>query len=83
MATEYAEFGVRVNAINPGLIVTAMGESLMAPHVSGEKPMWERAPLGRLGIPGDLAWGAVYLASDESAWVTGITLPIDGGRGVL
>ncbi len=83
MAVEYAEHGIRVNAINPGLVVTAMGESLMAPYVSGEKPMWERAPLGRLGTPADIAWGAVYLASDESAWVTGITLPIDGGRGIL
>ncbi len=83
MAVEYAERGIRVNAITPGLIVTAMGESLMAPYVSGELPIWPRAPLGRLGTPEDVAWGAVYLASDESAWVTGITLPIDGGRGVL
>lgn len=83
MAVEYAEYGIRVNAIAPGLVVTPMGVDVVRPYLSGEKPIWPRAPLGRLGDPDDVAWGAVYLASDESAWVTGITLPIDGGRGVL
>ena len=83
MAVEYAEKGIRVNAIAPGLVVTAMGESLMRPYVTGEKPIWERAPLGRLGKPEDIAYGVLYLASDESTWVTGVTLVIDGGRSIL
>ncbi len=83
MAVEYAEHGIRVNALAPGLVVTSMASEVVRPYLSGEKPVWKRAPLGRLGDPDDVAWGAVYLASDESAWVTGITLPIDGGRGVL
>src|SRR5439155_8093585 len=66
LAIEYAEKGIRVNAIAPGLVITAMGESLMRPYITGEKPMWERAPLGRLGTPEDIAYGALYLASDES-----------------
>ncbi len=83
MAVEYAEYGIRVNAIAPGLVITPMTEEDVKPFLSGELPMWPRSPLGRLGDPDDIAWGAVYLASDESAWVTGITLPIDGGRGIL
>ncbi len=63
--------------------MTSMASEVVKPYLSGEKSVWTRAPLGRLGDPDDVAWGAVYLASDESAWVTGITLPIDGGRGVL
>ena len=83
MAVEYAEYGIRVNAIAPGLVITPMTVNDVKPFLSGELPMWPRSPLGRLGDPDDIAWGAVYLASDESAWVTGITLPIDGGRGIL
>lgn len=83
MAVEYAEHGIRVNAIAPGLVITPMTVNDVKPFLSGELPMWPRSPLGRLGDPDDIAWGAVYLASDESVWVTGITLPIDGGRGIL
>ncbi len=83
MAVDSAEHGIRVNAIAPGLVVTPMTTESTAPYLAGELPMWPRAPLGRLGQPEDIAWGAVYLASDESAWVTGITLQIDGGRGIL
>ncbi len=83
MAVEYAEHGIRVNSISPGLVITPMTEGDVTPYLTGELPMWPRAPLGRLGDPLDIANGALYLASDESAWVTGITLPIDGGRGIL
>jgi len=46
----------------------------------GVKRLSRDIPLGRLGKPDDVAWAAVYLASDESAFVTGVTLPIDGGH---
>jgi NAD(P)-dependent dehydrogenase (short-subunit alcohol dehydrogenase family) len=83
MAVEYAEHHIRVNSIVPGLVITPMTTEMSEPFLTGKQPMWPRAPLGRLGNPEDIAWGAVYLASDESEWVTGIALPIDGGRGIL
>lgn len=43
------------------------------------KPCSRASPLGRVGTPEDIAWCAVYLASDESAWVTGGNFPVDGG----
>jgi len=74
---------VRANSISPALVDTAMARTRLKP---GED--WnERAarewipnyPLGRLGRPEDIASGALFLASDEAAWITGIDLAIDGG----
>jgi len=75
LAREVASRGIRVNAIAPGWIETAMTEPL-APL----RPLLEmQTPLGRMGSPEDIAWAAVYLASDESGFVTGQVLSPNGG----
>jgi NAD(P)-dependent dehydrogenase (short-subunit alcohol dehydrogenase family) len=78
LALDVAKFGIRVNAIGPGVIRTAMSEArLKIP----ERLAWyeNRVPLGRVGEPEDLVGAAVFLASDESAYVTGTSLYVDGG----
>ena len=67
---------VRVNAIAPGLVKTDFAKALWE---RGEEAIAKRHPLGRLGVPEDIAAGAVFLASDAASWITGHTLVIDGG----
>ena len=75
MALELASLNIRVNAIAPGWIETGMTEPLapLRPLLEGQ------TPLGRMGTPDDIAWAAVYLAADESAFVTGQVLSPNGG----
>ena len=68
--------GVRVNAIAPGLVKTDFARALWEP---AEELVAKRTPLHRLGVPEDIAAGALYLCSDAASWVTGHTLVIDGG----
>jgi NAD(P)-dependent dehydrogenase (short-subunit alcohol dehydrogenase family) len=67
---------VRVNAIAPGLVKTDFARALWEP---AEEAVAKRMPLRRLGVPEDIAGGALFLASDVASWITGITLVIDGG----
>ena len=78
-AIQYAKEGIRVNSIHPGTIETPMTAHLLA-NPAHRQDRLERTPLGRLGRPEDVAFGALYLASDESSFVTGSELVIDGGR---
>jgi NAD(P)-dependent dehydrogenase (short-subunit alcohol dehydrogenase family) len=79
MAGEYAASRIRVNAIVLGLINNGgpVMEMLKDPQLTAA--MQATIPLPMVGEPDDIAWGAVYLASDESRYVTGAALPIDGG----
>jgi len=77
-AIQYAREGIRANSVHPGPIVTAMTERRRADPAQ-RLLMISRIPLGRYGEPDEVAYGVLYLASDESAFVTGSELVIDGG----
>ncbi len=77
-AIQYAKDQVRVNSVHPGFVDTPMARPGLLGNESGRARM-EATPLGRFGKPIDIAMGCLYLASDESAWVTGSELVIDGG----
>jgi NAD(P)-dependent dehydrogenase (short-subunit alcohol dehydrogenase family) len=77
MAVQHAKDNIRVNCIAPGPVYTPMvAESLTA---EGRAIRRTGVPLGAEGTAWDVAWAAVYLASDEARWVTGVLLPVDGG----
>jgi 3-oxoacyl-[acyl-carrier protein] reductase len=76
LARELAPAGVRVNAIAPGVVRSEMGERLLRFH--GEAVL-QTIPLGRAGEPSEIGRAAVFLASDDSAWITGKVLRVDGG----
>ena len=71
---------IRANSISPGMVVTpatqAAGASVPGPI---RDAILARVPMRRLGQPEDIAWCAVFLASDEAAWITGANFPVDGG----
>jgi len=75
---EYAKQGVRVNSVHPGIINTPAVAMLPQGYVDGAAAV---TPMGRLGRPEDIAYGSLYLCSDEAAFVTGAELVIDGGWG--
>jgi cyclopentanol dehydrogenase len=77
-AIQYAPENIRVNSIHPGFADTGMTRELHAQPGERERRI-SLTPLGRMGTPEDIAWGCVYLASDESSFVTGAELVIDGG----
>ncbi len=74
-AIEFAPFGIRVNCIHPGVVQTALTESLLA----DPKESWRIGPIGRPAEPVEIAYAALFLASEESSYITGIDLPVDGG----
>src|SRR5581483_2101186 len=82
MAVDFGPRNIRVNAINPSFVITDINRAMFDRMKECREP-WERMieqhPLGRLGQPEDVAYATVYLASDESRWVTGISMPVDGG----
>jgi NAD(P)-dependent dehydrogenase (short-subunit alcohol dehydrogenase family) len=84
MALELAPKGVRVNAIAPGFIDTPLSRGGKRGMSDGEQAqnvarLAASAPVGRIGKPEDIANAALFLASDESAYITGHTLVVDGG----
>ena len=78
IAVEYGPSGIRSNSICPGLIETDMTADLMK-DVELMKEWSKEYPIGRFGKPEDVANACLYLASDESSFVTGTILPVDGG----
>jgi NAD(P)-dependent dehydrogenase (short-subunit alcohol dehydrogenase family) len=78
LAIELSPLGIRVNAIGPGLIATPLNVKARE-NPNYMKNFEGRLPLGRIGTPDDIAPVAVFLASDMARYVTGVTLPVDGG----
>jgi 3-oxoacyl-[acyl-carrier protein] reductase len=79
LARELAPRGIRVNAVNPGLVETEGTHSAGMIGSDWEKGLVAQTPLGRTGQPGDIADVVVFLASDASRWMTGETLTVSGG----
>lgn len=79
LAVRYGPYGVRVNAIAPGTLRTPAWEQRKQkdPNIFERVAKWY--PLGRIGDPEDVAGAALFLASDEAAWISGTVLPVDGG----
>jgi NAD(P)-dependent dehydrogenase (short-subunit alcohol dehydrogenase family) len=78
-ALEYAKSGLRINAVCPGFIRTAMTERVMDGGSISEDAMMAAEPLGRIGRPEEIANAVLFLCSDDASFITGIPLPIDGG----
>jgi NAD(P)-dependent dehydrogenase (short-subunit alcohol dehydrogenase family) len=82
LASEWSGKGVRVNAIAPGFIETAMSRTAMNSDPDRKHKAMDRTPMGYFGKPEDIGWAAVYLASDASNYVTGVSIPVDGGNSI-
>lgn len=82
LATDLSESGVRVNAIAPGFIESAMLFKAMDSDPERKAKVMGRTPMKKFGKPEDIGYAAVYLASDASRFVTGVNLPVDGGNSI-
>ncbi len=82
MAVDLAPHNITVNAVCPGPVVTDMLLTAM-PDAADRQALAQKAPLGRLGQPEDIAAAVLYLASDEAGWCTGQAISVDGGFSIL
>jgi NAD(P)-dependent dehydrogenase (short-subunit alcohol dehydrogenase family) len=81
MAVDLGPLGVRVNSLCPAYVETDINKEMLdgLRRLGQIDSVMARLPLGFLGEPDDVAFAALYLASDEARWVTGVALPVDGG----
>ena len=77
-AVEYAKYKIRVNCVCPGIVETDMTSPWLESEADRAMAVAEH-PIGRIGMPEDVAKAILYLVSDDSSWVTGAILPVDGG----
>ena len=82
LATEWGQHGVRVNAIAPGWIASAMLDKALSGDAARKAKIIGRTPMNKFGEPDDIGWAAVYLCSPAAKFVTGVVLPIDGGAAI-
>ena len=82
LASEFSPHNVRVNAIAPGFIETNMMKTAMGSDPDRMNRALNRTPMGKFGKPSDIGWAAVFLASDAAKYITGVSLPVDGGNSI-
>jgi len=82
LASELSPNGLRVNTIAPGFIETDMSRKALEADPDRKERVLRRTPLGKLGLPQDIGFSAVFLASEAARYITGATLPVDGGNSV-
>lgn len=82
MAVELAQFGIRINCVAPGFIKTKMSAKALDSDPERKNKVLSRTPMGILGEPSDIANAVYYFASNESKFVTGTILPVDGGNSI-
>jgi NAD(P)-dependent dehydrogenase (short-subunit alcohol dehydrogenase family) len=82
MASELSPMGIRVNAIAPGFIKTAMTEVALDSDPERKSRAIDRTPMGFMGEPADIGEAALFLASDAAKYITGVILPVDGGNSI-
>ncbi|HUZ61792.1 MAG TPA: SDR family oxidoreductase [Hanamia sp.] len=82
MAVELSPMGIRVNCIAPGFIATDMSAKALNNDKERKGKVLSRTPMGELGLPSDIGDAALFLASSESAYITGVVLPVDGGNSI-
>lgn len=82
MAVELSPKGIRVNAIAPGFIETAMTAKALNSDPERKQRVFSRTPIGHMGQPSDIAEAALFLVSDSAKYITGIVLPVDGGNSI-
>ena len=85
LAVQYAAQGIRANAVLPGVIDTPLVQQQIAGQFASAEEMRRKrnaaSPMGRMGQAWDVAYTALFLASDEARYVTGVCIPVDGGKG--
>ncbi len=82
MAVELSPKGIRVNAIAPGFIYSAMTDKALNADPERKAKVFGRTPMGHMGQPVDIGEAAFFLASDAAKYITGVVLPVDGGNSI-
>ena len=82
MAVELSPLGIKVNCIAPGFIATEMSAKALNNDPARKNKVLSRTPLGKLGDPSDIADTAFYFAGNTSKFITGVVLPVDGGKSI-
>lgn len=82
-AMQYAQMGIRINAVCPGWIRTPPTESILREHPEAEQGMLQHQPIGRLGTASEVAEAVLWLCSDKASLVVGVAFPVDGGYTVV
>ena len=82
MAVELSPQGIRVNCVAPGFIETNMSAKALDSDPQRKAKVMSRTPMGKLGVPEDVAAAIYYLSSDAAKYVTGVILPVDGGNSI-
>lgn len=82
LTTEFSPYNVRVNAIAPGFIETPMMLTAMNGDPSRRDKAMDRTPMATWGKPDDIGWAAVFLSSEAAKFITGVSLPVDGGNSI-